>query len=161
MRLTKPTRRLALERLDDRCCPSANFTLDRSGTLTIQTDNTPQNISIAATATAAVSVQINSSPAKTFTGVTNITVNTGNANDSISFDTTAAGLLGNFTLNTGGSGFQGTGDSVFFSGGNSILGNVNLTSADLLVLDSVPIRGNLNINDNIQGSRVDPARTSP
>ena len=47
---------------------------------------------------------------------------------------------------------MGTGDQVNMTGGNPILGNVSLTNADFLNLNSVPIGGNLTINDSAKGA---------
>ena len=41
--------RPTLEQLESRWCPSANFTLDKAGNLTIVTDNNPQMVTITST----------------------------------------------------------------------------------------------------------------
>lgn len=149
--MKQPVReRLFLEQLEDRWCPALNIS-NSGGLLYITGTPTSGTVTITATATPNRFSVMDGILTKTFSNVTNINVSLSGtvAGNGITVDLTLGKLLGNLTLDGGGSlgsnSLSLTGDGLPAT--KDVLGNTSVSRMDFILASNADIAGGLTVNN--------------
>jgi hypothetical protein len=139
-------RRLSVEVLEDRCCPSLTVT-SLNGNLTISGTANSGSITVKETSSNTIEVDDGSTPVSTVNNVTNVTANLTSANDKVTVNLGGNTLTGNLTTNLS------NGTNVVSVVNGTIGGNLNATGGfgnDTVVFgeaaDTLTVNGNASFN---------------